>query len=503
MRPSINEVKIKEIKSNLRQALPKLSSAVNYLLNNPIADALGLNLSNHENLASLQLVLPMLSLLGYEIFFKDGHLEVWSESALGAHNKAEKVDYAIFINPENPVPRAIIEVKAISKIDKERNDYGTAGKQADCYYQKKRDAIYLAIVTNGEKYWLLKRKQGIGNEKQLAASKEDEKFEFTLNNLYSEEKLDLFVRLASRPVIAAFAISNCSTEDYDSYVNETLQNLKLRQTIAEKCLDLSADLFERFYANKPESIKSDILTPAGRNKDINDFSRANKKTKEENYNDWLTNEVALVCSIYKDLKKADETNISGNVVTSVSIEPINSTPSSVVSDEITKHTDYTINSNNTQPENSNNTTVEQDTSKQSNISKQSITTEIELKVLDTIKTILSEVELKHELKYSDDSAGNRICFFLDDRPQEQINIEVQRCRSWVVGYGGQHDINNGCLVFNPKYLGDFNLDGYPLEKYETESTRCEVGRYPRFLIHSFEDILILKDVLIHCFQAAD
>ena len=256
----IDEQKLSAVKQELLKLLPRLIEAKSYFEQNDIADASDCSLLTNEQAAKDQLVLPVLRALGYELEYRENHLEVWAEAKMGREKKAPKVDYAIYLKGET-IPRVIIEAKAISSFEGTRGDYGTPAKQVANYYRTFPDAIYLPILSNGLAWSIYKREGTEGNRRALSLEPEV----FTLEDLLqSEQRLNLFVHTCAKHVIETMARSKADVDDYDRYLQEIEIRQKLNHFLNTSIYNtFSAQSIQHIYGKHLERIEEDFLKPAG------------------------------------------------------------------------------------------------------------------------------------------------------------------------------------------------------------------------------------------------
>lgn len=289
----INEFAIKQTKDRIIDALPGLLKCADYIKRVKHTTPLGSN----EQVAKDQLVLPVLSLLGYSTEFdaEHDHLELVAEAATSTANKGPRVDYAIFIMNDTqtgddkcPVPRVLIEAKAFDKFDQHRADYGDLQSQVGHYYSNYSKVVYLPIASSGNEWVFYGRSQS-----EIADAGLEPKEYFKLSDLNNPEKLDCFVRLASKTVIEAHTLENCTIDDYENYRKAVNDDLKLRQKISEAFLKYDIATYDDLI-NNVSTIRSKILDPLE--------IEPPKRNKDE----WYKKKVEEVRDIFIQLKKATE-----------------------------------------------------------------------------------------------------------------------------------------------------------------------------------------------------
>ena len=167
------ESEIRKTKESIRGIIDRLIECKKYLLSdNKICEAMAFSVEGIEQIAKDQLILPMLRALGYNPEYKDNHLEIWSEANIGKYKEGAKtnkrVDYAIFLKDDSCTqPRLIVEAKALAKLDTPRADYESPTQQLQEYYDKRPDAIFLPMLSNGDEYCLFKRSGTDGKSNAL------------------------------------------------------------------------------------------------------------------------------------------------------------------------------------------------------------------------------------------------------------------------------------------------------------------------------------------------
>ena len=432
-------------------------------------DIIERNGKSNEEAAKQSLILPMLRELGYAT----DALEVYPEYATNEQyysNKGAKccVDYAIFLDG-SVTPSIIIEAKALSeKLD------GHVAQLASYYRDCK--GLELGILTNGSEYRLFKTSDEDGCNMDCNPI-----LSFTIDELlYNADKLTLFWKYASK---------------------ET-NILRLKSSV-----DSVATVFK-------ETSERNALISA-----VESVLKADKEHLDSDFIKYLVAKAGIEVSKWYDktysiyrpkVKEAIERSIKKMQTEYLSLVE-NSRANNVENSDSGKQQDAdNAESSGTckQCEKS----AEKEPVEGGGDSKSRVeTTELELQIVDKVQAMIDASDLPKklwskelndwmpvEVKYKD--TVNYMGMFIHHLSSEEL-VSRRSPRSWAIRYGGQYDIEKGCIGFNCD-IDDRELRTRIPKEFEVLS---EQGPYSyvadcRVLIRSFEDLEKLKPAILYCFK---
>ena len=429
--------------------------------------------TGNEEFAKQYLILPMLKNLGYKT---DGFPpEVRPEQATNADYKSSgpkcRVDYAVYLqNAQKPC--IYIEAKSLdTNLDSQSPIQELASYFLYC------DEVQLGILTNGRDYRLFIAQEGKTSRMNMTPI-----LTFSIDELLmNDDKLTSFLRYAHKDnVIARIGNSGKSIADLykEDQQRSNLFDVALNLLLSDDELDGEFVKYLSMRAGISFGKWTDARICEFRPKVKDAINRVVKKIET----DYLTRFERSRADINDD-KQSDSVNV-GEVATSDS-------------------------SNEQSDESSVSQAIEEDD--ENTGSSGVITTELELQIVDKVQAMIDASDLPKKLwsndlndwmptqvKYKDTTfyMGMFIHYLSNDDLKSK-----HAPRSWAIRYGGQYDIEKGCIGFNCDNEQTLrSLIPSEFEILSGKGASSQVTSPQRVLIRSFEDLEKLKPAILYCFK---